>query len=337
MTTATTPSTVMNNPQYQAATDAVLAAQTVVIVTHVKPDGDAIGSALGLAHALQEMGKKVTVADDDLVPDYLQFVPGMELFCRVLNHGSWDVMISTDASDEPRTGQVGAYARANSKIVINLDHHVTNTLFGDIHLVVPAAVSATEIVFEWWKFAGQPLSKNTATALLTGLVTDTIGFRINTVTANTLRIAQELMQAGASLTEITARTLDTRSYRVVDLWKHALASVELDGSVISGIIRLTDVAQAGLDDVTDGGLVSFLNQVNEAMVAIVFKEQPQQQVEISLRSKPGFDVSGVAYHLGGGGHKQAAGATIRGTVEEVKARVLPLLHEVVAAGKLKIV
>jgi phosphoesterase RecJ-like protein len=327
----------MNNPQYQAAWDAVKVAQKIVIVTHVKPDGDAIGSALGLAWALQEMGKKVTVANDDFVPDYLQFLPGTDLFRRTLHNGKWDVMISTDASDEPRTGLVGAYARAHSQTVINLDHHITNTLFGDIHLVVPAAVSATEIVFEWWQFAGHTISKNTATALLTGLVTDTIGFRINTVTANTLRIAQALMQAGASLTEITARTLDTRSYRVIDLWKHALPSVLLEDGVIQGTVQLTDVSQAGLDDVTDGGLVSFLNQVNEAMVAVVFKEQPEQKVEISLRSKPGFNVGDVAFVLGGGGHKQAAGATISGTLDEVKAKVLPLLKEAVAAGKLEIV
>lgn len=338
MMTTYTPMTAMTmtgKAQWQEATAVIRAAQSVVVVTHISPDGDAIGSALGLANALREMGKQVTVANDDGVPDFVQFLPGADSIVETLGKGAWEVMISTDASDELRTGKAGEYARASSKTVINLDHHITNTMFGDIHLVVPAAVSATEIVFDWWKYAGHPLSYDVALPLMTGLVTDTIGFRISTVTARTLAIAQELMQTGVSLAMVTARTLDSKSFKTVNLWKHVMPSIELDGQVIQATVRQEDIAQAGLDEMTDGGLVSFLNTVNEANVAVVFKEQTGNRVELSIRSKPGFDVSGVAYALGGGGHKQAAGATVPGTLDEVRTRILALLQEVAANGKVQ--
>jgi len=323
-------------PQWHEAAAAVREAQTIVIVTHVSPDGDAIGSALGLANALRDLGKSVVVADDDGVPDYLQWLPASETIVDTLSDGRWDLMISTDASDEIRTGSVGAYARANSLRVINLDHHVTNTLFGDLHLILPTAVSSTEIVYRWFIETGITISRDVAVPLMAGLVTDTIGFRISLVTAQTLGIAQALIQAGASLSETTARTLDSRTYQSVQLWKHVLPSVQLDGQVIYGIVRLEDAHKAQMDEVSDEGLASFLVQVNEAMVSIIFKEQANNTVEISMRSKPGYNVGEVAFAVGGGGHKQAAGATVAGTVERVMALVLPKLHAVTANGMLQI-
>src|SRR5690606_10977391 len=246
------------------ATAAVDAAQKVLIVTHVGPDGDAIGSLLGLGNALRERGKLVTCAVDDGVPSFVEFLPGAETVVNELNSGSWDLMISVDSSDEERTGNVGAYGRAHSTQVINLDHHATNTFFGDIYLVMPEAVSATEVIYRWLVHMQQPLTLEIAMPLLTGLVTDTLGFRTSAVNADTLRIAMELIAVGASLPDITARTLDSKPYRMIELWKHALPSVALHGQVIAAIISQDNLRQAGLDDVTHGGLVSFLNTVNEA-------------------------------------------------------------------------
>src|SRR5690606_2040260 len=118
----------------------------------------------------------------------------------------------------------------------------------------------------------------------------------------------KLMAAGASLNEITARTLDSKPYRSIELWKAALPSAALHGEVIEGVITQADLRSAGLEDVTEGGLVNLLVSANEAKVAVVFKELLDGRVEISLRSKPGYDVSQVAFRVGGGGHKQASGA-----------------------------
>jgi bifunctional oligoribonuclease and PAP phosphatase NrnA len=323
--------------EWQKATEAIQNAQTILIVTHISPDGDAIGSALGLANALMQMGKQVTVADDDGVPDYLRFLPHADSVVTALSEGAaWDVMISTDASDEQRTAEAGSYGRSNSKIVINIDHHVTNTYFGDIHLVVPSAVSATEIVFDWWEYIGIEWNYAIAMPLLTGLVTDTLGFRISSVTPRTLEVAQALMQQGASLPEAMARTLESRSWKEVTLWQRVLPRVVLHGQIVEAVITPADIEATGLNDMGDAGLVGFLRTIDEVVISVVFKQMSDNEIILSMRSKPGYDVAAVAFALGGGGHKQASGATVHGTLEAVRAKVLPMLQAAVAKGKLEV-
>jgi bifunctional oligoribonuclease and PAP phosphatase NrnA len=329
--------TMIKETQWAQATTALQNAETVVVVTHIGPDGDAIGSMMALVNALQAMGKTVDCAVDEGSPQTFDFIDGTALIKPKLVKGSWDLMISTDASDEERTGAVGQYARENSKTVINLDHHATNTLFGDIYLVDSEAVSAAEVVYRWLREMAFDLTVETAMPLLTGMVTDTIGFRTSNVTEETLGIAQELMRAGASLTEVTERTLDNRSFLSVGLWKHVLQSVQLHaGGIVSAAISHKDFKQAGMIDTNDFGLVGFLIKIEEAMIAVVMKEVEDDQVNISMRAKPGYNVSQVAFELGGGGHKQAAGATVPGPLADVKKRVLALLSQAVKSGKLVI-
>jgi phosphoesterase RecJ-like protein len=327
----------MTVPNWEAAADAVRQAQTILIVTHIKPDGDAIGSLLGLAGALREMGKMVDAAVDGGPQEFLKFLAGSETIIDNLDQGQWDLMISVDASDEERTGGAGAYGRAHSAVLINLDHHPTNTLFGSIHLIQAEAASAAEVVFEWLERMQHPLSAPVAAALLTGVVTDTIGFRTSNVTPRTLEIAQHLMQAGAPLHEIVSRTLATKPYSHIDLWRRVFATVQLADGIISAVITPDDIKMAGLTESTDGGLVGVLISVEEAAVAVVFKVQTDGTVELSLRSKPAFDVSGVALALGGGGHKQAAGATVSGTIDAVRERVMPMLRTAVQQGRAALV
>lgn len=321
---------------WNEAAAAVRGAQNILLVTHVSPDGDAIGSLLAMTNAVRAMGKTADAAVDGGVPEFLRFLPGAETVLSQLESGAWDLMISLDASDELRTGLVGAYGRANSAQVINLDHHATNTMFGNIHLVMPHAVSATEVVYDWLISMGVVIDRPVAMPLLTGLVTDTLGFRTSNVKARTLEIAQHLMQAGASLTEVTARTLDNRTFDGVTLWKHALTTVQLEQQVISAVVSQEALKQSGMNEPTDAGLVGFLVKVDEAMIAVVFKELADGRVEISLRAKPGYDVSQIAYSVGGGGHKQAAGATIPGPLPEAQARIMPLLFQAVNEGQLTI-
>lgn len=317
-------------PQWSKAADALAAANRILLVTHVKPDGDAIGSMLGLANALWARGKSVDCAVDGGVPEYLRFISNADRVLNELKSGEWDVMVSLDSSDEARAGDSGVYGRAHSRTVINLDHHPTNTHFGDIFLIVPESVSAAEIVYEWLLKMGDALTLDVAIALMTGLITDTMGFRISSVKPYTLQIAQRLIEAGASMPQIIQRTLNSQDYLVVEVWKRALPTVQLQRRVISAEVRQAHMHELGLTDIPDIGLVSWLVSVNEAVIAVVFKEQPDQKVEISLRCKPGYDVSQVALSLGGGGHKQASGATVAGTLDSVRATVMPLLYAAAA-------
>lgn len=325
---------------YDAANAAIAAAESILLVTHLHPDGDAIGSLLGLAAVLRGRGKVVTPAVDDGVPPYLQFLPGADSVRGAVPSAgqpeTWDLMISVDASDEERTGEWGAYGRAHTPTVINIDHHPTNTQFGAIHLIAPHAVSTTEILLDWFTRDGVLLDAAVAVPLLTGLITDTLGFTTSNVTGRTLALGQQLVEAGASITEITARTLNSKSYTTVQLWKHALQTVTLEDGVIAATISQADFKAVGIGEPTDSGLASFLNSVDEACIAVTFRETNDGGVNLSMRCKPGFDVSGVAFSLGGGGHKQAAGATIPGPLAEARARVLPLLKEAAQRGRLRI-
>jgi phosphoesterase RecJ-like protein len=318
--------------QWNEGAHAIREAGSILLVTHIHPDGDAIGSLLGLANALWARGKQVDTVVDGGVPKFLQFVPSADRVLSELTVGQWDVMISLDSSDEERTGKSGEFGRAHSAKVINLDHHATNTMFGDLHIVVPEAVAATEIVFDWLNRMGDPITTPVATALLTGLVTDTIGFRTSNVKPVTLHIAQALIEAGASLTEIMTRTLNSHPYSFVEIWKHALPTVQLSDGVISAEITQAHIQEIGLSEIPDTGLVSWLVSVDEAKVSALFKEQPDNTVEVSLRSKVGYDVAHIAFKLGGGGHKQASGATVTGTLSEVKTRVIPMLRDLVLNG-----
>jgi phosphoesterase RecJ-like protein len=319
-------------PQWQQAADAIAGAQSILLVSHIAPDGDAVGSLLGMAGPLRDRGKRVTAAIDDGVPPELRFIPHSDIVRSAVDSGAFDLMITLDASDLERVGDNGAYGMANSRQVINLDHHPTNTRYGDIHLIVPEAVAAVEIVYDFLAHLGWRIAPSAAHALLTGLVTDTQGFRISATNGRTLAIAQDLMSKGVSLSQIMAQTLNRRSFNEVELWKVALPSVRLKDGLIYATIRQGDLRQVGLRKAGDGGLVSYLVTVDQAKISIVFKELPEEKVEVGFRAKPGFDVASLAFRLGGGGHTLASGCTLDGTVEQVEATVLALAHQAIAEG-----
>lgn len=324
-----------NQLNWDLATQAVQQATSIIVVTHIHPDGDAFGSMLGLANALRALGKKVDCAVDGGVDPEFLFLPNANSVHAKLTSGSWDLLIATDAADESRIGESGAYAKANSRQSINVDHHITNTEYADINVVGGTMSSAAEVVFTWVKYLAIPLTREIAQPLLTGMVTDTLGFRTSNVTPDTLSAAQQLLATGISLNEITERTLDNRSFSSINLWKHVLSSVELhEGGVIFASLSADDFKKAGLHSHDDYGLVSFLIKISEAMIAIVLKETDDGRINASMRAKPGYSVIEPALALGGGGHTQASGATTDGTLAEVKAKVLPLLIKEGRNGKL---
>ena len=319
-------------PEWKPAADAVRSARTVLVVAHIAPDGDAIGSLLAIAQTLSNLGKDVTAVVDEGIPPELQFMPGSDSVCSSVTEGEFDLMIAVDSSDLERMGAAGIYGLAHCKQSINLDHHPTNTGYGDIHLVVPTAVAAVEVAYDFLHYLDIEITHNVAFALLTGLVTDTQGFRVNATNSRTLEIAQDLMKRGAPLAQIMAKTLNSRPLAELELWKRVLPTVRLDRGLIFASISQHDIDCVGLDKMTDGGLVSYLVNVDLANISVVFKELPQCQVEVSFRAKPGFDVASLAYKLGGGGHMLASGCTADGTLQQVQEIVLPLARQVIAQG-----
>jgi phosphoesterase RecJ-like protein len=318
--------------EWEKANNLVAEANTILVLTHVGPDGDAIGSMMGLAHALRHLGKHVLMAVDGGVPDDLVFIPGSESVQASLNGVAADLIIAVDCGDESRMGEVGQVALQSGQPLINLDHHRTNTLFGAANLVDLGTVAAAEGVLDWLDRLGITLDQTIAFCLLTGIVTDTLCFRTDNVTPATLSNAQRLMGLGASLAEIVQRTVNRKTYAGLRLWSRVLPTVRLEDHVIWAVITQPMFKETGAPGWDDAGLVSTLNQTAEAYIAAVFKEKPDGGVEIGLRAVPGFDTANVAVALGGGGHKLASGATVQEPLETLVPRVIELLKAEVRRG-----
>lgn len=320
--------------EFDRVSHLIRAAKHILMVTHVRPDGDAIGSLCGLGLALQEMGKTVTMAVDGGVNDYLSFVPGSQSVHPNLYSPQADLVISCDASDLQRTGEVGATAFALSVPKIVIDHHATNTLFGDAHLLHSDYVSTTEAVYHLLKFMGHPFSLPVATALMIGYMTDTISFRVGPVTGETLRQVAELMEVGVSMRQVIERMLIRMEAGQLQLMGLGMASSTVEDHVIWASLRLADLQAFGLDTGEKPELSTELLRDRRAYIACFFLETEEGDIRLSFRAKPGFDVGSVAFGLGGGGHTLAAGATIpNATLEQAIAQVIPLLKAEAKRGR----
>ncbi|WP_119066993.1 DHH family phosphoesterase [Aggregatilinea lenta] len=311
--------------EWDAAAQLVGDSDRILIVTHLDPDGDAIGSLLGLTYALRGVGKTVIPAVDGGVPEDLRFLPGTADVLPALDEPDVDLVIVTDCSDTPRIGRVGEVALGLGVPVINLDHHVTNLQYGQINLVDATTVAASEGVLDWMDAVGIAIPDESAFCLLTGLVTDTLCFRTDNVKAETLGKAQRLMEQGAPLSEIVQRTVSRRTAAGMRLWQAAMPGMKLEDHVIWLVITRELYAQANYPGHDDAGLVGTLIQVDEAYISAVFKEKEDGAVETGFRAVPGFDTSQIALSLGGGGHKLASGATVAEPLETLVPRVIALL------------
>ncbi|MGQ9489614.1 MAG: DHH family phosphoesterase [Anaerolineae bacterium] len=306
---------------------ALQSAGRVLAICHTSPDGDAIGSLLGLAWVLRALPRPPTLAlaCGDPVPEQLAFLPGADEIVSTRPAGPWDAVVALDASDAERLGDPFTPTEYGAAPVIVLDHHVTNLCFGTLNYVDTQAAATAQIVLDLADALQAPISHPAAVCLLTGLVTDTLSFRTSNVTARTLRAAARLVEAGADISDIAQRSLFTRPLALLRLWGAALSRMQLVDGVLWTEVSRAMRDQAGLKGSNESGLSSQLINAAEARIAAVFSETADGQVEISLRARAGYDVATLALHLGGGGHPEAAGCTLKGTLAEVEAQVLPLL------------
>ena len=302
-------------------------AERPVLICHFSPDGDALGTMLGLVIALQKLGKQPDAICQDPLPANFQYLPGAN---RVLSRpaGNYDLIVSLDCSDARRMGTPYEILSSQGKSIpiINIDHHVTNLNFGELNWVDPEAVAAAEMVLELIELMGIALDPDLATCLLTGIVTDTRGFRTANMSPKVMAAVARLMEAGASLSEITGSAFSHRPLAAVRLWDRALSETHLDGRILWCFITREMRVQSNYPTDGDAGLVGFLCDVSEADIAVVFTERDDGEIDVGIRAIPGLDVSQVALSLGGGGHPQAAGCMLRTTLQEAVEIVLPRLQ-----------
>jgi len=295
------------------------AAQQILVVAHVHPDGDAIGSLLGLGLALKNAGKSVQLVSEDGIPGPHRQIPGSDLV-RQKFEGPVDLSIVVDCSDRERAG------KALQKIDMpdwNIDHHITNLNFAKLNLVDPKAVATAEVIADLIPAFGLEMTPDIATALLTGIITDTIGFQTSNLTSKALRLAADLMDMGVNLPMLYRRSLVQRSFEAVRLWGAGLSQIERDQGLVWATLTLTDRQVIGYSGRDDADLIQVLFSIEDAHIAIIFVEQPNQSVKVSWRAHPGYDISKIALQFGGGGHPSAAGAEVAGTLAEAYAAVIP--------------
>ena len=295
---------------------AIERAQTIAISGHVRPDGDAIGSTMGLYYYLSENypDKTVCVFLED-VPDNFAHIRDEEAMKRRCDH--YDLFIALDSGDVERLGDAGVIMQEHSDYIINVDHHITNTLFGNKNIVDAKSSSTCQILFTLMD--EDKISKLTAMALYTGIIHDTGVFKHNNTSYQTMRIAGKLMRKGIAFGEIIDSSFYNKTYKQLQIMGRCLMeSVRvLDGLVIYTVMTMQDMElyQAKPSDLD--GVIDELRTTEGVEVAILISERVPGEFKVSMRSNQIVDVASIAKYYGGGGHIKASGCTITGKADEV--------------------
>jgi bifunctional oligoribonuclease and PAP phosphatase NrnA len=299
-------------------------ANKILITSHVRPDGDAIGSLLGLGLALRGAGKSVEMILADGVPSSFKYLEGSELIKKEPGK-EHDTFITVDCADFRRVGKV---FENFSQPDINIDHHITNEKFGKINLIEAEEVATAAILTNHLPEWGLTITKPVAAALLTGILTDTLGFRTSNITPQALRQAATLMEAGVDMPEIYMHSLVRKTFPAAKYWGAGLSSLESKNGIVWSTLTLADRKSTGYGGNDDADLINMISAIDGNKVGMVFVEQGDNHVKISWRAlEPGIDVSPVAKHFNGGGHAAAAGADIQGSLNEIKAEVLKITKD----------
>jgi len=297
----------------------VQSSKTAILAAHVDPDGDTLGSMIGLALILKKLGLKCTLYSADGIPKTYRFLPHAE---EVLNHppkAEFDLLITVDASDISRIGS----RKISAKKIINIDHHPDNTNFGDINYVELLSAVA-EQVYNLAREFGVEIDKEIANLLYISIITDTGNFRYSNTLPSTFEVARELVEHGANPSVCATQVYDNHSVEGLKILALALLNIKTvkKGRVVYSIITHQMIVECGAHGEDLVGIIDHLRTVETAEVAIMFREEERDKYKINFRSKGAVNVSKIAKSFGGGGHVQASGCVIEGEGEEIIKKVL---------------
>ncbi len=304
--------------------DALRDSERVCVVGHIRPDGDCIGSQVGLGLALKGAGKKVTVWNQDQVPQKLSFLVPNGLMQRPHAGCQFDAVIATDCASFERLGTVAPHIAAR-RVFINIDHHESNTRYADINWISGREPSTGELIFRLMKAASWPITSQIADCLFTAVSTDTGSFQYPSTRPSTYHIAAELVKRGANLSRVCHEVYQSYPLSRVRLLKHVYNHFRLAHSDQIAWVRLrkTDYERTGAHPADSEGIIDHIRDIEPVIVACVFEEIEPDLTRLSLRSKSAaVNVNDVAALFGGGGHPAAAGARIRGNPLSIQRRVL---------------
>ena len=310
------------NPE--AVAQLIREAETIAVCSHINPDGDTLGCATAMRMALLKMGKRVSLFCDGKVPDQLSFLPGSELFrCPGEAEGPFDLMLSVDVSDVKRLGSCGKLME-KSRHTAQIDHHPTNPLFMEVNSVDGDAPAACILIREQLATLGIELDREIAICLYTGISTDTGNFAFDSTNAECFSIMSELMERKLPLAELNRILFRDRAKAQVLLIGKALKSLQYYEDDRIAVIKLTkkDFEECGALSEHADTLVNFGLDTVGTRMALMARESTDGSIKFSLRAKAPDTISDVAQAFGGGGHPQAAGITMYGTLDETVSPVL---------------
>ena len=311
---------------------------TFFITSHARPDGDALGSALGLMHLLDYMGKKVVVAFADDVPLTYRTLPGVERIDHHLPAQAPQVAIVLECDCIERTGfDPLAFERMNSGSVVNIYHHLSGRPFANFNWIDVKACAVGCMIYDLVIAAGAPISSAMATCLYTAVLTDTGSFTHAGTIASTFALAEHLIQSGADPNRIAQDVYFSNSPGKIRLLGAALSNLQIDGEVAWSVITEEEMERAGAIVEDCEGVVNYLIGIVGVLTAAFLREttgpEGEHHYRLSLRSKGEIDVAQVAERLGGGGHRNASGCTLHGPLEDATGRIVAALHAACPSGR----
>ena len=329
------PRTMKSQPQIvPKILDALREAQTICVVGHIRPDGDCVGSQLGLALALQNEGKQVTCWNEDRIPQKYEFLDQDRIIQKPKSGLEFDCVIATDAASLERLGSVGRCV-ANRKLFINIDHHESNTRYGDLNWVSAREPSTGELIFRLLKIAKWSITKRIADSLFTAVSTDTGSFQYATTRPSTYHVAGELVRRGADLAKICDEVYQSYPLPRARLLRHIYSHFRLtyQDQIAYFWLKKADFTRTGAETSDTEGLIDHIRAIAPVVIACVFEEVEPELTRISLRSKSDkVNVNEIAAQFGGGGHPAAAGARIPGKPLAVQRRVVAAVKKALNAA-----
>jgi phosphoesterase RecJ-like protein len=314
--------------------EALRSHQSFILLSHVRPDGDAIGSQLALGFSLMAMGKTVRMINEDGLPENLAFLPGSERIesppAEVLDV---EVAIALDTATKPRLGDAALNAASAAKLWINIDHHVSNPKYGDLNLIDSTSPATGQILYDLITALDMPLPDETRDAIYVAVSTDTGSFQYPSTTARTYEMAADLTRRGVNVGEINSKTYDDHPYRRLELMRALLNTLERseDGVLAHWELRDQTRIDLALRPEDSEGLIDVIRAIRGVQLAVFFEELEGGKIRVSMRSKDRrLDVCKIALEFGGGGHALAAGIRMAGPLEAAKQKVLGAIRRRIA-------
>lgn len=306
-----------------------------LVVSHVNPDGDAIGSTCAVGAILQKLNKSFVLVNEGPVPDKFHVIPMSKQIVNYTKDGlkeAFPNVIAVDAADRERMGEVMQAFPKEIKL-LNIDHHPTNVGYGDYILIRNEAASTTEVLYELVQELGLEPDQELATCLYAGLMTDTGGFRYSNTTPAVMRMASALLEKEVAASYLADRLLETISLGQVKLLQRSLKSLSFaaDGKISWVSVSKADLEELNVDPSDTDGIMLYPRNIEGVEVGILFKELDENHVKVSFRSKE-LDVAAVAQAFHGGGHVKASGCTFEGSLAEAQERVVQKVMEAMSAG-----